>query len=75
MFQLPYLPIDPKDVGLSYTAVIRVNSQSGKGGVAYIVQRALQLDLPKRMQPAFYQVVQGRQQASEPLDLRSVVLT
>ncbi|BGP53914.1 hypothetical protein JCM8202_006107 [Rhodotorula sphaerocarpa] len=58
-WQIPYLPIDPADIGMTYEAVIRVNSQSGKGGVAYLVQRALQLDLPKKMQPAFYQVVQA----------------
>ncbi|KAI5476210.1 2-isopropylmalate synthase [Pseudohyphozyma bogoriensis] len=56
---LPYLPIDPADIGMTYEAVIRVNSQSGKGGVAYIVQRALQLDLPRRMQVSFYQVIQA----------------
>ncbi|GJN88456.1 hypothetical protein Rhopal_001422-T1 [Rhodotorula paludigena] len=58
-WQIPYLPVDPADIGMTYEAVIRVNSQSGKGGVAYLVQRALQLDLPKKMQPAFYQVVQS----------------
>ncbi|KAL8286955.1 hypothetical protein RQP46_003961 [Phenoliferia psychrophenolica] len=56
---IPYLPIDPADIGMTYEAVIRVNSQSGKGGVAYIVQRAMQLDLPRRMQVAFYQVIQA----------------
>ncbi|SCZ95849.1 BZ3500_MvSof-1268-A1-R1_Chr8-1g09837 [Microbotryum saponariae] len=56
---IPYLPVDPADIGMTYEAVIRVNSQSGKGGVAYLVQRSLQLDLPKRMQPAFYQVIQA----------------
>ncbi|GAA6001006.1 hypothetical protein JCM10207_007371 [Rhodosporidiobolus poonsookiae] len=58
-WSIPYLPIDPADIGMTYEAVIRVNSQSGKGGVAYLVQRSMQLDLPKKMQPAFYQVVQG----------------
>ncbi|GAA6026927.1 hypothetical protein JCM8097_005969 [Rhodosporidiobolus ruineniae] len=58
-WSIPYLPIDPADIGMTYEAVIRVNSQSGKGGVAYLVQRSLQLDLPKKMQPAFYQVVQS----------------
>ncbi|BGP13991.1 hypothetical protein JCM10213v2_001929 [Rhodosporidiobolus nylandii] len=58
-WQIPYLPIDPADIGMTYEAVIRVNSQSGKGGVAYLVQRSMQLDLPKKMQPAFYQVVQS----------------
>ncbi len=56
---VPYLPIDPKDVGRSYEAVIRVNSQSGKGGVAYILRTDHQLDLPRRLQIEFSQVVQG----------------
>jgi len=55
---VPYLPIDPKDVGRSYEAVIRVNSQSGKGGVAYILKNDHQLDLPRRLQIEFSQVVQ-----------------
>lgn len=55
---IPYLPIDPADIGCTYEAVIRVNSQSGKGGVAYLVHQGLQLDLPRRLQVAFYQIVQ-----------------
>jgi 2-isopropylmalate synthase len=55
---VPYLPIDPKDVGRSYEAVIRVNSQSGKGGVAYIMKQEHHLDLPRRMQIEFSSVVQ-----------------
>jgi 2-isopropylmalate synthase len=55
---VPYLPIDPKDVGRTYEAVIRVNSQSGKGGVAYIMKSEHQLDLPRRLQVEFSQVVQ-----------------
>jgi len=55
---VPYLPIDPKDVGRSYEAVIRVNSQSGKGGVAYIMKAEHQLDLPRRLQIEFSAVVQ-----------------
>jgi len=55
---VPYLPIDPKDVGRSYEAVIRVNSQSGKGGVAYILKNDHQLDLPRRLQIEFSQIVQ-----------------
>ena len=50
---MPYLPIDPQDVGRSYEAVIRVNSQSGKGGVAYIMKADHRLDLPRRMQIEF----------------------
>jgi 2-isopropylmalate synthase len=55
---VPYLPIDPKDVGRSYEAVIRVNSQSGKGGVAYIMKEEHNLDLPRRLQIEFSSVVQ-----------------
>ncbi len=55
---VPYLPIDPKDVGRSYEAVIRVNSQSGKGGVAYLMKHEHQLDLPRRLQIEFSHVVQ-----------------
>ncbi len=55
---VPYLPIDPLDVGRSYEAVIRVNSQSGKGGVAYVLKNEHHLDLPRRMQIEFSQVVQ-----------------
>jgi 2-isopropylmalate synthase len=57
-WQMPYLPIDPKDVGRSYEAVIRVNSQSGKGGVAYIMKTEHSLDLPRRLQIEFSQVIQ-----------------
>ncbi|HEY7045556.1 MAG TPA: 2-isopropylmalate synthase, partial [Nocardioidaceae bacterium] len=56
---VPYLPIDPKDVGRSYEAVIRVNSQSGKGGVAYIMKAEHKLELPRRLQIEFSRVVQG----------------
>jgi len=55
---VPYLPIDPKDVGRTYEAVIRVNSQSGKGGVAYIMKTEHGLDLPRRLQIEFSRVVQ-----------------
>jgi 2-isopropylmalate synthase len=57
-WEVPYLPIDPRDVGRTYEAVIRVNSQSGKGGVAYILKTEHQLDLPRRLQMEFSQVVQ-----------------
>ncbi|GAB7041028.1 MULTISPECIES: 2-isopropylmalate synthase [Catenuloplanes] len=56
---VPYLPIDPKDVGRSYEAVIRVNSQSGKGGVAYIMKEEHKFDLPRRLQIEFSGVVQS----------------
>lgn len=58
LWDMPYLPIDPMDVGRSYEAVIRVNSQSGKGGVAYLLEREHGLDLPRRLQIEFSGVVQ-----------------
>ncbi len=57
---VPYLPIDPKDVGRSYEAVIRVNSQSGKGGIAYVLKNDHKLDLPRRMQIEFSKIVQAK---------------
>ena len=57
-WEVPYLPIDPKDVGRSYEAVIRVNSQSGKGGVAYLMKTEHAMDLPRRLQIEFSQVIQ-----------------
>ena len=57
---VPYLPIDPKDIGRTYEAVIRVNSQSGKGGVAYLMKSEHQLDLPRRLQIEFSQVIQAK---------------
>jgi 2-isopropylmalate synthase len=57
-WEIPYLPIDPHDVGRSYEAVIRVNSQSGKGGVSYVLRSEYQLDLPRRLQIEFSGVVQ-----------------
>lgn len=59
-WQLPYLPLDPADIGRTYEAIIRVNSQSGKGGVAWIVHRRLELDLPRGLQVAFSKIVQAR---------------
>ncbi len=61
---VPYLPIDPRDVGRSYEAVIRVNSQSGKGGVAYLMRTEHSLDLPRRLQIDFSGVVQRRSEAT-----------
>jgi 2-isopropylmalate synthase len=58
MWEVPYLPIDPKDLGRSYEAVIRVNSQSGKGGVAYLLERDYGIRLPRRLQIEFSRVVQ-----------------
>ena len=57
---VPYLPIDPKDIGRSYEAVIRVNSQSGKGGVAYLMKNEHSLDLPRRHQIELSKIVQAK---------------
>ncbi len=62
-WEAPYLPIDPHDVGRTYEAVIRVNSQSGKGGVAYVLKTEHKLDLPRRLQIEFSRVVQQRTDA------------
>lgn len=56
-WEVPYLPIDPKDIGRTYEAIIRINSQSGKGGVAYIMSRSFGYELPKAMHPEFGKVV------------------
>ena len=58
-WEIPYLPIDPQDIGCAYEAIVRVNSQSGKGGVSYIIQQRIGLDMPRKMQVAFYQVIQA----------------
>src|SRR5690606_7379597 len=57
-WDVPYLPIDPRDVGRSYESIIRVNSQSGKGGIAYLLERDYGLVMPRRLQIEFSQVVQ-----------------
>ncbi|WP_300679291.1 2-isopropylmalate synthase, partial [Nocardioides sp.] len=62
-WEAPYLPIDPKDVGRTYEAVIRVNSQSGKGGVAYLLKNEHSLDLPRRAQIEFSRVIQAHTDA------------
>ncbi|MCJ1265847.1 hypothetical protein MMC22_005728 [Lobaria immixta] len=62
-WQVPYLPLDPQDIGRTYEAVIRVNSQSGKGGVAWIIQRSMELDLPRGLQIAFSKIVQKKADA------------
>ncbi len=58
VWDMPYLPIDPKDLGRSYDALIRVNSQSGKGGIAYLLESEYGLELPRRLQIEFSQIVQ-----------------
>jgi 2-isopropylmalate synthase len=60
LFQVPYLPIDPKDVGRDYEAVIRINSQSGKGGIAYILRADRGLDLPRSLQIEFSRIAQAK---------------
>ncbi len=73
IWEMPYLPIDPKDLGRSYDAVIRVNSQSGKGGISFLLQSEYGLDLPRRLQIEFSQAVQrvtdttGKEQSAEDL--------
>ena len=57
-WEIPYLPIDPADVGRQYEPIIRINSQSGKGGAAYVMQHSFGFDLPKAMQPEFGHIVQ-----------------
>ena len=64
VWEVPYLPIDPHDIGRSYEAVVRVNSQSGKGGVAYILKSEHQLELPRRLQIEFSSVVQKQVDSS-----------
>jgi len=59
IWDMPYLPIDPKDLGRSYDAVIRVNSQSGKGGISYLLEAEYGVELPRRLQIEFSQVVQA----------------
>ena len=64
IWDMPYLPIDPKDLGRSYEAVIRVNSQSGKGGIAYLLESEYGLQLPRRLQIEFSAAVQREMDAS-----------
>ncbi len=64
IWEMPYLPLDPKDLGRSYEAVIRVNSQSGKGGISYLLESEYGLELPRRLQIEFSQVVQSAMDAS-----------
>ena len=59
LWEVPYLPIDPEDIGRTYDAVIRVNSQSGKGGISYLLEQGYGISLPRRMQIEFSQEVQG----------------
>lgn len=60
IWQLPYLPLDPSDIGRTYEAIIRVNSQSGKGGSAWVILKNLELDLPRGLQVSFSKIVQSQ---------------
>lgn len=62
-WEMPYLPLDPQDIGRTYEAVIRVNSQSGKGGAAWVILRSLELDLPRALQVEFSKIVQRETEA------------
>ena len=73
-WEVPYLPIDPADLGRTYEEVIRVNSQSGKGGVAFIMERDHGLELPRRLQIEFSRVVQGiSEQTGKEVDSNSII--
>jgi len=73
LWEVPYLPIDPSDLGRSYEAVIRVNSQSGKGGVAWVIEQDRGLKLPKRLQADFSRYVQGlADESGRELDARDI---
>ncbi|UJJ33260.1 2-isopropylmalate synthase [Halopseudomonas maritima] len=65
MWRVPYLPIDPQDIGRTYDSIVRVNSQSGKGGIAFLLQRDNGISLPRRMQIEFSAIVQALADASE----------
>ena len=58
LWQMPYLPLDPRDIGRNYEAIIRVNSQSGKSGPAWVIQQSLKLEMPRGLQIAFSKVIQ-----------------
>jgi 2-isopropylmalate synthase len=65
LWRVPYLPIDPKDLGRTYDSIVRVNSQSGKGGISYLLQRDHGIVMPRRMQVEFSAIVQALADASE----------
>jgi 2-isopropylmalate synthase len=72
-WQVPYLPIDPEDVGRTYEAVIRINSQSGKGGISYILEQDYGVTLPRRMQIDFSQVIQKQaDETGKELDSKEI---
>ena len=65
LWEVPYIPVDPADLGRTYDSVIRVNSQSGKGGIAYLLERDYGVVMPRRMQVEFSALVQREMDASE----------
>ena len=72
-WRVPYLPIDPEDVGRTYEAVIRINSQSGKGGISYILEQDYGVTLPRRMQIDFSQVIQKQaDETGKELDSKEI---
>ena len=72
-WRVPYLPIDPEDVGRTYEAVIRINSQSGKGGISYILEQDYGISLPRRMQIDFSQVIQKQaDESGKELDSKEI---
>ncbi|KAF2802755.1 aldolase [Mytilinidion resinicola] len=78
IWTVPYLPLDPKDIGATYESVIRVNSQSGKGGVAWTLQRSVDLDLPKALQQDFSKIVKSASdkvgRVLSPVDIQDLFL-
>ncbi|KAF2196661.1 HMGL-like-domain-containing protein [Delitschia confertaspora ATCC 74209] len=78
VWKVPYLPLDPKDIGATYEAIVKVNSQSGKGGVAWTLQRSVNLDLPKGMQQDFSKLVKAESdrvgEVLSPIDIQEFFL-
>lgn len=65
LWRVPYLPIDPKDIGRTYDGIVRVNSQSGKGGIAYLLEQDYDIQMPRRMQVEFISIVQKQADSAE----------
>jgi len=65
LWRVPYLPIDPKDIGRTYNGIVRVNSQSGKGGIAYLLEQDYDIQMPRRMQVEFSSIVQKQADSAE----------
>ncbi len=76
LWEVPYLPIDPRDVGRSYESIIRINSQSGKGGIAYVMEKDFGFKMPKAMHPEFGKIVQAKtDQESRELQHKEIYTT